>query len=120
MPNLRNIFRTIKPFLGKMEVEIDRNRQLIYFKRNGKTEIMNVNQLFDEIEGIFSKVRPSAPAAPITLDPFGGGSIDRISPPGGPYSGSWLPNCGKPRSNPLGNNHQALREPARPLAAPKS
>ena len=116
MPNLRNIFRTIKPFLGKMEVEIDRNRQLIYFKRNGKTEIMNVNQLFDEIEGIFSKARSSAS----TLDPFGGGTIDRISPPGGPYSGSWLPNCGKPQTNPLGNNDQALREPARTLAAPQS
>ena len=114
--NLRNIFRSIKPFLGKMEVEIDRTRQLIYFKRNGKTEIMNVNQLFDEIESIFTKVRPSAPAAPITLDPFGGGTIDRISPPGG----SWLSNCDKPRSNPLGINDQALRGPARPLAVPHS
>lgn len=122
MPNLRNIFRTIKPFLGKMEVEIDRKRQLIYFKRNGKTEIMNVNQLFDEIEGIFSKVRPSAPAAPITLDPFGGGSIDRISPPNSricPPGGSWLSNYDKPQTNPLGINDQALSEPARPQAAPQ-
>ncbi len=114
--NLRNIFRSIKPFLGKMEVEIDRTRQLIYFKKNGRTEIMNVNQLFDEIESIFTKVRPSAPAAPITLDPFGGGTIDRISPPGG----SWLSNYGKPQTNPLGNNSQALRGPARPLAVPHS
>jgi len=122
MPNLRNIFRTIKPFLGKMEVEIDRTRQLIYFKRNGKTEIMNVNQLFDEIESIFTKIKPSAPAAPISLDPFGGGTIDRISPPGGrigPPGGSWLSNYDKPQTNPLGNNHQALREPTRPLAAPQ-
>lgn len=116
MPNLRNIFRTIKPFLGRMEVEIDRSRQLIYFKRNGRTEIMTVNQLFDEIESIFTKVRPSAQAAQNTFDPFGGGTIDRISPPGG----SWLSNCDKPQSNPLGFNDQALSEPARPLAAPHS
>jgi len=110
---LRNIFRTIKPFLGKMDVEIDRNRQIIYFKRNGRTEIMTVNQLFDEIEIIFTKARP---AAQVTLDPFGGGTIDRISPPGC----SWLSNYDKPRTNPLGNNGQALREPARPLAAQQS
>lgn len=113
MPNLRNIFRTIRPFLGKMEVEIDRNRQLIYFKRNGRTEIMTINQIFDEIESIFTKARP---AAPITLDPFGGGTIDRIGPPGG----SWLSNYDKPRTNPLGINDQALSEPARPLAASHS
>jgi len=112
--SFRTIFRTVKPFLGKIEVRIDRARQLIYFKRNGRTEILTVDQLFDEIESIFTKIRPSAPAAQTTLDPFGGGTIDRIMPP----DGSWLSNCGKPRTNPLGNNDQALREPARPLAAP--
>lgn len=111
--NLKNIFRSIKPFLGKMNVEIDRNRQLIYFTKAGRTEILTVNQLFDEIESIFTKARP---AAQITLDPRARGTIDRISPPGG----FWLSNYDKPQTNPLGNNGQAPREPARPLAASHS
>ena len=101
---LRNIFRSIKPFLGKIDIEIDRNRQLIYFTKADKTEILTVNQLFDEIESIFSKAKP----AQTTLDPFGGGTIDRIKPP-------WLSNCSKPVTTPLS---QALTEPARPLPAP--
>ena len=103
-----------------MDIEIDRTRQLIYFKRNGSTEIMNVNQLFDEIESIFAKAKPSAPATQRQPDLFGGGPIDRISPPDGhidPPDGSWLSNYDKPQTNPLS---QALREPARPLAASHS
>ena len=120
MPNLRNIFRTIKPFLGRMQIEIDRNRQIIYFKKNGRTEIMTVNQLFDEIESIFTKAKPTVQT---TMDPFCGGSIDHISPPNSrisPPGGSWLSNYDKPQTNPLGINDQALSEPARPPAAPHS
>ena len=105
---LKYIFRAIRPFLGAVDVTIDRRRQIITFHKGSQSETMTVAQLFDEIEGIFSKARP---AAQTTLDPFGGGTIDRISPP-------WLSNCNKPRTNPLGNNHQALTEPAKPLAAP--
>jgi len=94
----------IKPFLGALDVTIDRNRQIITFHRDGQAETMTVSQLFDEIESIFSKARP----AQTTLDPFGSGTIDRIEP-------TWLSNCGKPVASPLG---QALTEPARPLAAP--
>jgi len=98
---LKYIFRAIKPFLGDLDVRIDRRRQIITFKRNGQAETMTVAQLFDEIESTFSKARP---AAQITLDPFGGGTIDRISPPGGhisPPGGFWLSNCNKPVTNPL-------------------
>jgi len=93
----------VKPFLGALDVKIDRRRQIITFERDGRSETLTVDQLYDEIEGIFSKARP----AQTTLDPFGGGTIDRIEPP-------WLSNCSKPVTNPLG---QALTEPGRPLAA---
>ena len=101
---LRTIFRMVKPFLGALDVKIDRRRQIITFERDGRSETLTVDQLYDEIEGIFSKARP----AQTTLDPFGSGTIDRIEP-------TWLSNCGKPVASPLG---QALTEPARPLAAP--
>ena len=91
--------------MGDIDVKIDRRRQIITFKRNGQAETMTVAQLFDEIESTFSKARPPAQT---TLDPFGGGTIDRTGPP-------WLSNCSKPVTNPL---CQALTEPARPLAAP--
>lgn len=89
---LRNIFRMVKPFLGALDVKIDRTRQIITFKKNGQVETLTVDQLFDEIEGIFSKSRP---AAQTTLDPFGGGTINRIEAP-------WLSDCSKPVTNPLG------------------
>lgn len=89
---LRHIFQMIKPFVGALDVTIDRTRQIITFKKNGQVETLTVNQLFDEIENIFSKAKP---AAQITLDPFGGGTIDRIE-------GSWLSNHSKPITNPLG------------------
>jgi len=98
---LRNILRSVRPFLGKLDVEIDRNRQLIYFNKAGKTEILTVNQLFDEIESIFTKAQP---AAQTTLDPFGGGSIDRIEAP-------WLSNCNKPVANPLSLAQRADKAP---------
>jgi len=90
--NLKYIFRAIRPFLGDLDVKIDRRRQIITFKRNGRTETMTVNQLFDEIESV-SKAKPAA--AQTTLDPFGGGTIDRIEAP-------WLPNCSKPATNTQG------------------
>jgi len=102
---LRNILRTVRPFLGKLDVEIDRNRQLIYFTKAGKTEILTVNQLFDEIESIFSKTtRAPAPESQVTLDPFGGGGIDRIEAP-------WLSNCNKPVANPLSMAQRADKAP---------
>ncbi|MBA7523269.1 hypothetical protein ES705_15392 [subsurface metagenome] len=104
---LRNIFRVIKPFLGALDVNIDRTRQIITFKRDGESQTLTVDQLYDEIESIFSKAKP---AAQTTLDPFGGGTIDRITLPGS----SWLSDCSSPVTNPLG---LALTEPARPLAA---
>lgn len=76
--------------MGDLEVEVDRRRQIITFRRNGQAETMTVEQLFDEIESIFSKARP----AQITLDPFGGGTIDRIAP-------TWLSRCDKPLTDPL-------------------
>ena len=80
--------------MGKVEVRIDRARQLIYFKRNGKTEILTVDQLFDEIEGIIPDARSAAQNA---LDPFSDCSIKRIVPPGC----SWLSNYDKPHTDPL-------------------
>lgn len=97
---LRYIFRAIKPFLGGLDVKIDRRRQIITFKRNGQAETLTVNQLFDEIETIFSKAQPTAQT---TLDPFGGG-IDRIEAP-------WLSNCNKPVANPLGQAQRAGKAP---------
>jgi len=102
---LRSIFRVIKPFLGALDVTIDRRRQIITFHKDNQSETMTVAQLFDEIESIFSKARP---ATQTTLDPFGGGTIDRIEAP-------WLSNCSKPVTNPL---YQAPTEAARPLTAP--
>ena len=101
---LRSIFRVMKPFLGALDVNIDRTRQIITFKRDGQSETLTVDQLYDEIESIFSKAKP---VAQTTLDRFGA-TIDRINPP-------WLSNCSKPVTNPLG---LALTESARPLAAP--
>lgn len=103
---LKSIFRAIRPFMGDLDVKIDRARQIVTFRRNGQAETMNVEQLFDEIESIFSKAR----TAQTTLDPFGGGTIDRIEAP-------WLPNYPTPLTNPLG---QALTEPGRPLTAPSA
>ena len=89
--NLKYIFKAIRPFLGDLDVRIDRRRQIITFQKNGQTETMTVNQLFDEIESL-SKAKP---AAQTTLDPFGSGTIDRIE-------GFWLSDCNKPVTNPLG------------------
>jgi len=108
--NLRFIFGVIKPFLGVLDLKIDRTRQIITFKRDGQTETLTVDQLFDEIERMFSSAKP---AAQVTLDPFGGGTIDRITLPGS----SWLSDYNKPAANPLG---QALTEPGRPLSAPSA
>lgn len=87
---LRIIFRMIKPFLGALDVNIDRTRQIITLKKNGQVETLTVDQLYDEIESIFSGARP---AVQTTLDPFGGGTIDRIE-------GFWLPNYSKPAQIP--------------------
>jgi len=83
----------IKPFLGALDVKIDRTRQIITFQKDGQVEMLTVDQLYDEIEEIFSKAKP-APAQ-VTLDPFGSGTIDRID-------GSWLAECKEPIVNPLG------------------
>ena len=107
---LRFIFRAIRPFLGDLDLKIDRRRQIVTFKRDGHTETLTVDQLFDEIESIFSKARP---ATQTTLDPFGGGTIDRITPP----ERSWLSDYNKPVLNPL---FQAPTEPGRPLSAPSA
>jgi len=89
--NLRFIFGAIKPFLGVLDLKIDRRRQIITFKRDGQTETLTVDQLFDEIERMFSSAKP---AAQVTLDPFGGGTIDRID-------SAWLSDYNKPAANPL-------------------
>lgn len=89
---LRHIFQMIKPFLGALDVKIDRTRQIITFKKNGQVETLTVNQLYDEIESIFTKAKP---AVQTTLDPFGGGTINRIEAP-------WLSDYSKPAANPLG------------------
>lgn len=83
----------IRPFLGALDVKIDRRRQIITFQKNGQSETLTVDQLYDEIESIFSKAKPAA--AQVTLDPFGGGTIDRIEAP-------WLSECKEPIVNPLG------------------
>lgn len=101
MPNLKKLFRTVKPFLGNFEMRIDRSRQLIYFIKNGKTEILTVPQLFDEIESVFTRVSMATKAGEMA-DP----AINRPS---------WLSLCEKPVTDPLGNNSQALIEPARAL-----
>ena len=82
--------------MGDLEVKVDRARQIITFRRNGQAETMTVDQLFDEIESIFSKARPTAQTT---------------------EEGFWLPNCPTPLTNPLG---QALTEPGRPLSAPSA
>lgn len=92
---LRTIFQMIKPFLGALDVRIDRRRQIITFQKNGQSETLTVDQLYDEIESIFSKAKPSSAPREVTLDPFGNGTIDRIE-------GFWLSDCNKPVTNPLG------------------
>lgn len=77
--------------MGDLDVNIDRTRQIITFKRDGQAETMTVEQLFDEIERMFSSAKP---ASQVTLDPFGGGTIDRIEAP-------WLSDYSKPSMNPL-------------------
>lgn len=105
MSYLKTILKSAKPFLGKINVEIDRTRQMIYFEKNGQTQTLTVNQLFDEIESIFSKAKkPTARLAGETVNP----AVNRPS---------WLPDCGKPVINPLVFNNQSLIKPARPLAA---
>lgn len=94
--NLRFIFGAMKPFLGVLDLKIDRTRQIITFQRDGKAETLTVDQLYDEIESIFSKAKPAMPVQrrpDVTLDPFGGGTIERIE-------GSWLPDCNEPAVNP--------------------
>ncbi|MBA7496446.1 hypothetical protein ES702_07054 [subsurface metagenome] len=108
--SLRFIFGVIKPFLGVLDLKIDRTRQIITFKRDGETETLTVDQLFDEIERMFSSAKPTAQ---VTLDPFGGGAIDHLTP----QESSWLSDCPKPVTNPL---YQALTEPRRPLSAPSA
>jgi len=97
--NLKFIFGIVKPFLGVLDLKIDRTRQIITFKRDGETETLTVDQLFDEIERMFLSAKPAAQ--------------DRITPP----EGSWLSDCPKPVTNPL---YQALTEPRRPLLAPSA
>jgi len=106
MSSLKKILRTVRPFLGKIDVEIDRTRQIIYFRKNGQTETLTISQLYDEIESIFqvaSKATGEAEAV--------GAAANKPS---------WLPAYRKPVRNPLGNHEQALIEPARPLAGPES
>lgn len=104
MSSFKTIFRSIRPFLGKLEVEIDRTRQLISFKKNGKTEILTVDQLFDEIESIFQATRPATGLPGKTTN------LPKNRP-------SWLSNYDKPITSPLVLFSQAVIEPARPLAA---
>lgn len=78
--------------MGDVDVKIDRARQIITFKRDGQAETMNVDQLFDEIERIFSNGRQRRQPNQVTLDPFGGGTIDRIESP-------WLSDYNKPAAN---------------------
>ncbi len=108
--NLGFIFSAVKPFLGVLDLKIDRTRQIITFKRDGQTETLTVDQLYDEIERMFPSAKP---AAQVTLDPFGGGTIDRINP----QEGAWLSDYHRPSAKPLG---QALTEQGRPLAAPSA
>lgn len=97
MSALKTILRSVKPFLGKMDVHVDRSRQIISFNKNDKTETLTVNQLFDEIEGIFSKAMQKSEKA--IYQPF------------------WLTNCDKPITSPLSFINQPVIKPARPLAA---
>lgn len=95
--NLRFIFGAIKPFLGVLDLKIDRTRQIITFQRDGQTETLTVDQLFDEIERMFSSAKPESVGRrrpTVTLDPFGGSTIDRID-------SAWLSDYNKPAVNPL-------------------
>ena len=99
MIRFSTILRSIKPFLGGVTVTVDRIRQQIHFTRNGSTEVLTVDQLFDEIETIFSSAKAAGPAsvpaerAPARLAPIADNM--RQNEP------SWLTVCDKPQTNVL-------------------
>jgi len=91
------ILRSIKPFLGGVTVSVNRNRQQIHFTRGGSTEILTVDQLFDEIENIFSNAKPAGPArVPVRQEPIRADNTWENGP-------SWLTICNNPKSNVLGD-----------------
>ena len=100
----------IRPFLGDYEVKIDRSRQIITFRNNGQVDTMNVDQLFDEIEKMFSK-------SPMMAND---GCEALQAPQTSDSLRSWLSECDKPLTDPLKSISQALTEPGRPLSAPSA
>jgi len=63
MITFKTILRAAKPFLGGVTVTVDRQRQRILFSRNKETTYLTVDQLFDQIEETFSKVKGIKPKA---------------------------------------------------------